>query len=256
MIAAALYLAQADAYDFYIASAAKKAVRYTGSTGSVFTYLMRYLMANKSYLVNTAGLCGIACLLPLLFGGFQGLNLFPIGLAILCLNTPICTLLSSDPDLEQALRMLPGQAGRFCRKYGLFIFAVHGIVRRCLPVQLADHQRRNPRCPCGNASFVCPAERHSVGPSGIEASDPRLENRKRSVASSTKVSCSVEYDDACGVRRYVDAGALNMAGHLTDGVLRTAICSGEELTIKTPLCCPHCHSGISIAKYRWSDRNL
>lgn len=23
---------------------------------------------------------------------------------------------------------LPGQAGRFCRKYGLFIFAVHGIV--------------------------------------------------------------------------------------------------------------------------------
>lgn len=67
-------------------------------------------------------------LLPLLFGGFQGLNLFPIGLAVLCLNTPICTLLSSDPDLEQALRMLPGQAGRFCRKYGLFIFAVNGIV--------------------------------------------------------------------------------------------------------------------------------
>lgn len=69
-IAAALYLAHADAYDFYIASAAKKAVRYAGRTGSVFTYLMRYLMANKSYLVNTAGLCGIACLLPLLFGGF------------------------------------------------------------------------------------------------------------------------------------------------------------------------------------------
>lgn len=128
MIAAALYLAHADAYDFYIASAAKKNVRYTGCTGSVFTYLTRYLMANKSYLVNTAGLCGIACLLPLLFGGFQGLNLFPIGLAVLCLNTPICTLLSSDPDLEQALRMLPGQAGWFCRKYGLFIFAVHGIV--------------------------------------------------------------------------------------------------------------------------------
>ena len=66
----ALYLAHADAYDFYIASAAKKAVRYTGRTGSVFIYLTRYLMANKSYLVNTAGLCGIACLLPLLFGGF------------------------------------------------------------------------------------------------------------------------------------------------------------------------------------------
>ena len=54
--------------------------------------------------------------------------MFPIGLAILCLNTPICTLLSCDPDLEQAIRMLPGQTGRFCRKYCLFIFAVNSIV--------------------------------------------------------------------------------------------------------------------------------
>ena len=54
--------------------------------------------------------------------------MFPIGLAILCLNTPICTLLSCDPDLGQAIRMLPGQAGRFYRKYCLFIFAVNSIV--------------------------------------------------------------------------------------------------------------------------------
>ena len=128
MIAAVLYLAFADAYDFYSAGVAKKAIRHTGRAGNVFTYLMRYLMANKTYLINTAGLCGIACFLPLLFGEFQGLNMFPIGLAILCLNTPICTLLSCDPDLEQAIRMLPGQTGRFCRKYCLFIFAVNSIV--------------------------------------------------------------------------------------------------------------------------------
>ena len=54
--------------------------------------------------------------------------MFPIGLAILCLNTPICTLLSCDPDLEQAIRMLPRQTGRFCWKYCLFIFAVNSIV--------------------------------------------------------------------------------------------------------------------------------
>ena len=128
MIAAALYLVFADAYDFYSAVVAKKAVRHTGYAGSVFVYLTRYLMANKNYLVNTVGLCAIACFLPLLFGEFQGLNMFPIGLAILCLNTPICTLLSCDPDLEQAIRTLPGQAGRFCRKYCLFIFAVNSIV--------------------------------------------------------------------------------------------------------------------------------
>lgn len=94
----------------------------------MFIYLTRYLMANKSYLINTVGLCAIACFLPLLFGEFQGLYVFPIGLAILCLNTPICTLLSCDPDLEQAIRVLPGQAGQFCRKYCLFIFAVNSIV--------------------------------------------------------------------------------------------------------------------------------
>lgn len=125
---AALYLAFADAYDFYSAVVAKRTVRHKGRVGSVFVYLTRYLMANKSYLINTVGLCAIACFLPLLFGEFQGLNMFPIGLAILCLNTPICTLLSCDPDLEQAIRMLPGQAGRFCRKYCLFIFAVNSIV--------------------------------------------------------------------------------------------------------------------------------
>lgn len=128
ILAAVLYLAFADAYDFYSASASKKAVQHTGHSGSVFVYLTRYLLANKSYLINTVGLCSIACFLPLLFGEFQGLNMFPIGLAILCLNTPICTLLSCDPDLEQAIRVLPGQAGRFCRRYCLFIFIVNGIV--------------------------------------------------------------------------------------------------------------------------------
>ena len=128
LLAAVLYLAFADAYDFYSAAASKRAVQHTGHSGSVFVYLTRYLLANKSYLINTVGLCAIACFLPLLFGEFQGLNMFPIGLAILCLNTPICTLLSCDPDLEQAIRVLPGQAGRFCRRYCLFIFIVNGAI--------------------------------------------------------------------------------------------------------------------------------
>ena len=127
LLAAVVYLAFADAYDFYPAAASKRAVQHTGRSGSVLVYLTRYLLENQSDLINTVGLCAIACFLPLLFGEFQGLNLFPIGLAILCLNTPICTLLSCDPDLEQAVRVLPGQAGRFCRKYGLFIFMANGI---------------------------------------------------------------------------------------------------------------------------------
>lgn len=128
ILAAVLYLAFADTYDFYSAAASKRVIQHTGHSGSVFVYLTRYLLANKSYLINTVGLCAIACFLPLLFGEFQGLNMFPIGLAILCLNTPICTLLSCDPDMEQAIRVLPGQAGRFCRRYCLFIFIVNGAI--------------------------------------------------------------------------------------------------------------------------------
>lgn len=128
LLAAMLYLHFADAYDFYYTSMPKKAVRHTGHKRSVFAYITRYLMANKIYLINTVGLCAIACFLPLLFSEFQGLNIYPIGLAVLCLNTPICTLLSCDPDLEQAIRVLPGQKGRFCRKYCLFIFIVNEIV--------------------------------------------------------------------------------------------------------------------------------
>lgn len=42
--AAALYLCFANAYDFFRAAAAKKSVRHTGRTGSIFTYLSRYLL--------------------------------------------------------------------------------------------------------------------------------------------------------------------------------------------------------------------
>lgn len=128
MAVAALYLYFANAYEFYSTSSAKKTARYAGSTANVFAYLARCLLANKNYCVNTAGLCAVACFLPLLLSEFQGLNVVPIGLAILCLNTPICTLLSCDPGLEQAIRVLPGQAAYFCRRYCLFVFAVNASV--------------------------------------------------------------------------------------------------------------------------------
>lgn len=70
----------------------------------------------------------IAAFLPLVLGQFEGLYVMPLGFAILCLNTPICILLSCDPDLEQAVRVLPGQAGRFCGRYCIFIFFVNAAL--------------------------------------------------------------------------------------------------------------------------------
>ena len=123
-----LRLLMADAYLFYRQASAKLLTRRTQGKGNVLLYLLRYLITNKNYLMNTAGLCVVGGILPTILGRFEGLNVIPLGFAILCLNTPICILLSCDPGLEQAVRVLPGQAGRFCTRYSFFIFFVNMAV--------------------------------------------------------------------------------------------------------------------------------
>lgn len=125
LVAAIWFLLFVDPYTFYCPSRSNVIIRRTGKYGGIYTYLLRYLLTNKNYLINTLGLMVVACFLPLLFGQFKELNVMTLGFAILCLNTPICILLSCDPDLEQAVRVLPGQVSRFCIHYCLFIFAVH-----------------------------------------------------------------------------------------------------------------------------------
>lgn len=129
-----------DAYVFYRPASAKLPVRRAKGTGSVFLYLLRYLITNPNYLVNTVGLCLVGGVLPMILGQYEGLDVMPLGFAILCLNTPICTLLSCDPDLEQAVRVLPGQAGRFGIRYGFFLFSVNMAVNS---VYLAGWQIRH-----------------------------------------------------------------------------------------------------------------
>lgn len=123
-----LRLLTVDAYVFYRPASAKTFTRHTKGTGSVLLYLLRYLITNRNYLMNTAGLCVVGGILPMLLGQFEGLYVMPMGFAILCLNTPVCILLSCDPGLEQAVRVLPGQAGRFCARYVFFIFSVNMTV--------------------------------------------------------------------------------------------------------------------------------
>ena len=128
MLISFLRLLKADAYVFYHPVSAKLLIRHTKGTGSIFLYLLRYLITNKNYLLNTAGLCVIAGVMPFILGQFEGVNVMPLGFAVLCLNTPICILLSCDPDLEQAVRTLPGQAKRFCTNYCFFIFSINMAV--------------------------------------------------------------------------------------------------------------------------------
>lgn len=125
---AILYLFSVDAYAFYQPTSAKAIIKHYGKKGSVFVYLLRYLLTNKNYLINTVGLWAIVCFLPFPLGRFEGLNIMPLGFAIACLNTPICILLSCDPSLEQSIRILPGQAIYFYSRYCIFIALVNSTV--------------------------------------------------------------------------------------------------------------------------------
>ena len=121
-------LMKADTYIFYHPVSTKLLIKHTKGTGSIFLYLLRYLITNKNYFLNIAGLCVIAGVMPFLLGQFEGVNVMLLGFAVLCLNTPICILLSCDPGLEQAVRTLPRQAKRFCMNYCFFIFSVNMAV--------------------------------------------------------------------------------------------------------------------------------
>ena len=128
MLISFVRLMKADAYIFYHSVSAKLLIKHTKGTGSIFLYLLRYLITNKNYLLNIAGLCVIAGVMPFILGQFEGVNVMSLGFAVLCLNTPICILLSCDPGLEQAVRTLPGQAKRFCTNYCFFIFSINMAV--------------------------------------------------------------------------------------------------------------------------------
>ena len=119
---AVLILWRADGYVFYQKESKKSHAVRQRKRASLWRYFFRYLSCHKNYLLNTAVMWCIALVLPYFLKEMAGLSVIPVGFAILSLNTPICILLSCDPDLEQAVRFLPGQKQRFCIPYCLFIF--------------------------------------------------------------------------------------------------------------------------------------
>ena len=84
-----LRLGRTDAYAFYVQPASRRRTVKVRRRSSVWRYLFRYLMAHKNYLVNTAAMWGVACVLPVLLGQMEARFVLPIGFAVLSLNTPI-----------------------------------------------------------------------------------------------------------------------------------------------------------------------
>lgn len=119
---AVIRLQRTDGYIFYFQEDKKSYRVKQHRRFLVWRYLYRYLNCHKNYLINTAVMWCVALILPHFLGEMESLFVVPIGFAILSINTPVCILLSCDPDLEQAIRFLPGQKKAFCMPYCLFIF--------------------------------------------------------------------------------------------------------------------------------------
>ena len=97
--------------------------RYGGA--NVIRYFFRVLRLNPAYARNTLFLGLFACALPFLPGQAAMPGMLPIGFAVLSLNTPVCTMLSADPDTDMNVRMLPSQRKHFLAGYCLFIFLIN-----------------------------------------------------------------------------------------------------------------------------------
>lgn len=116
--AALILLARADAWAFLRATAPSSRSGKHAQHFLMLRYFLRHLFAHRNYLVNTAGLWLVAAALPFFFASFaREIFVAPLGFAILTLNTPLSVLLSADPTLDRAVRILPGSVRLFCLPY-------------------------------------------------------------------------------------------------------------------------------------------
>ncbi|SDX34055.1 hypothetical protein [Paenibacillus sp. PDC88] len=104
------------------------AYRYINYRRHNFTvYLLRYLLNNKTYLGNTVVLWAFGCVFAAIAGKSEFPNVLPLGFALMCLNTPLGILLSSDRDLYRQIKHLPRQSGGVLLPYALFITTVNVV---------------------------------------------------------------------------------------------------------------------------------
>lgn len=120
-----VFLLRADVYRFYQPHCAL--VRSEGGSERwlMGSYFCRYLLADKSYLVNMGVFIGVAAILPVFLPQMIGDLAWAMGLAVLSFNTPLGILLSGDRALAQSVRTLPGQKKAFCLPYGIFVLFIN-----------------------------------------------------------------------------------------------------------------------------------
>lgn len=119
-----------DGYIFYDAAEAREtqnSLIKSHKSNLVWTYLLRYLMTHKNYLINSVIIWGLACFIPTFVksssNGEMLANIFLFtGFGIISINTPLTILISCDHDLDRGIRCLPNGAKSFFVPYGALLF--------------------------------------------------------------------------------------------------------------------------------------
>lgn len=88
-------------------------------------YILRYLISNKRYIINTLMIWLFGVLFSIMAGHYLPSNFISFGFVFMCLNTPLGIILSSDKDLYQQIRALPRQTKKILLPYASFLFFVN-----------------------------------------------------------------------------------------------------------------------------------
>ena len=114
-------------YDHSCESIAHKGIVKSHKHNLVWTYLLRYITSHKNYMFNTLAMWVLAIIIPWFLTmindnpEFNRLLMY-LGYGLVVVNTPLCILVSCDPDLDRGLKCLPGDGKDFFIPYGAFLF--------------------------------------------------------------------------------------------------------------------------------------
>lgn len=89
--------------------------------GNFITYLFRYFIFHKNYVINSLFIVALAVFLPFMFLNMEMGTFYLLGLGILSINTPLSILFSSNRTLLDKVKSLPNQQRKMIVPYFLFL---------------------------------------------------------------------------------------------------------------------------------------
>ncbi|MBR3045674.1 MAG: hypothetical protein IKI45_14465 [Oscillospiraceae bacterium] len=116
--------------DFYVQESAKLKAKHSSKSPKLIVprYIIRYMLSNKSFLISTLFITGFGCFFAVMTEK-QG---FPmgcgIGLALVSMNSPLATIVSSSRSLERKLKALPDKTAQFFVPYAAAVFCFDVLV--------------------------------------------------------------------------------------------------------------------------------